>query len=103
MKFNDGKTISAYVRSKLHSGYITLSFFLFLVVSHLFLTFLLLIFPFTYNYPYIIERTACVTVCMHVGTDQYSPWKVSDFLLKTNFTSLWDILRARALTTYNNY
>ena len=23
MKFNDGKTISAYVRSKLHSGYIT--------------------------------------------------------------------------------
>ena len=24
MKFNDGKTISAYVRSKLHSGYITL-------------------------------------------------------------------------------
>ena len=25
MKFKDGKTISAYVRSKLHSGYITLS------------------------------------------------------------------------------
>ena len=25
MKFNDGKTIFAYVRSKLHSGYITLS------------------------------------------------------------------------------
>ena len=24
MKFNDGKTFSAYVRSKLHSGYITL-------------------------------------------------------------------------------
>ena len=24
MKFNDGKTISAYVRSKLHSGYITM-------------------------------------------------------------------------------
>ena len=24
MKFNDGKTISAYVRSKLHSGYITI-------------------------------------------------------------------------------
>ena len=23
MKFNDGKTFSAYVRSKLHSGYIT--------------------------------------------------------------------------------
>ena len=23
MKFKDGKTISAYVRSKLHSGYIT--------------------------------------------------------------------------------
>ena len=26
MKFNDGKTFSAYVRSNLHSGYITLSF-----------------------------------------------------------------------------
>ena len=25
MKFKDGKTISAYVRSKLHSGYITLA------------------------------------------------------------------------------
>ena len=25
MKFNDGKTFSAYVRSKLHSGYITVS------------------------------------------------------------------------------
>ena len=24
MKFNDGKTFSAYVRSNLHSGYITL-------------------------------------------------------------------------------
>ena len=29
MKFNDGKTFSAYVRPKLHSGYIT-------VVLHLF-------------------------------------------------------------------
>ena len=27
MKFKDGKTFSAYVRSKLHSGYITIHYY----------------------------------------------------------------------------